>query len=76
MITAKVGLCGQYVVNGGGGGDGPRPGTITKVHSAALVDMAQTVGTSTLTSVPFVDVGGTPPAPGAGHYFQAIDAAS
>ena len=77
MITPKVGLTGQYYVNGGGGGDGPRPGVITAVNGDGTVNMARTTGSESSSNVPFVDVGGTTPTPGVvNRYFQAIDAAS
>lgn len=77
MITPKVGLGGQYYVNGGGGGDGPKPGVITKVNDDGTVNMSRTTGSESANSVPFVDVGGTTPTPGVvPRYFQAIDAAS
>lgn len=71
--TPQVGEPCQYVVNGGGSGDGPKPGVLQAVNTDGTVYGKVDDGSRSQTHMPYVTVGGTPPTPGGGvDYIQAL----
>lgn len=70
--TPEIGEPCQFVVNGGGGGDGPKPGVLQFVNGDGTVKAKVDDGSTSGTALPYVAPGGTTPAPGSGHYVQAL----